>query len=188
MTDVTDKKRSSSRRWKRKVLFSTLVKAAGISRWTAYRWRQEDPEFASRWDQALENAVDVVENPLYQKAVSGDTICMIFYLKAHRPKYRDRLSVNVEQLHSEIEDRMAQLAEKCLLDKLSGSPKPQPYPLVRVRESRGSVLASYLNASVLIALPCPRLIATSDAKLSISQRRHLNPHSCERQLQRQRQN
>jgi len=43
------------------------AKAAGISRWTAYRWRQEDPEFDSRWDQALENAVDVVESVLYQK-------------------------------------------------------------------------------------------------------------------------
>jgi hypothetical protein len=37
------------------------AKAAGISRWTAYRWRQEDPEFDSRWDEALENAVDVVD-------------------------------------------------------------------------------------------------------------------------------
>jgi hypothetical protein len=40
------------------------AKAAGISRWTAYRWRKEDPAFDSRWDQALENAVDVVENSL----------------------------------------------------------------------------------------------------------------------------
>ena len=63
------------------------AKAAGISRLTAYRWRKEDLDFADQWDEALENAVDVVENSLYQKAVSGDTICMIFYLKAHRPIY-----------------------------------------------------------------------------------------------------
>jgi hypothetical protein len=87
------------------------AKAAGISRWTAYRWRQEDPEFASQWDEALENAVDVVENSLYQKAVSGDTICMIFYLKAHRPKYRDRLNIDIEQVRGEIEERLAQLGE-----------------------------------------------------------------------------
>jgi hypothetical protein len=87
------------------------AKAAGISRWTAYRWRQEDPEFDSHWDQALENAVDVVENSLYQKAVSGDTICMIFYLKAHRPIYRDRLNIDIEQVRGEIEERIAQLGE-----------------------------------------------------------------------------
>ena len=84
------------------------AKAAGVSRWTAYRWRQEDPEFDSRWDEALENAVDVVENALYQKAVSGDTICMIFYLKAHRPIYRDRLNIDIEQVRGEIEERIAQ--------------------------------------------------------------------------------
>ena len=85
------------------------AKAAGISRWTAYRWRQEDPDFDSRWDEALENAVDVVENSLYQKAVNGDTICMIFYLKAHRPIYRDRLNIGLKQVQSDIEERMARL-------------------------------------------------------------------------------
>ena len=37
------------------------AKAAGVSRWTAYRWRQEDLEFADQWDEAIENAVDAVE-------------------------------------------------------------------------------------------------------------------------------
>lgn len=87
------------------------AKAAGVSRWTAYRWRHEDLEFAFEWDQALENAVDVVENSLYQKAVSGDVICMIFYLKAHRPIYRDRLNIDIEQVRGEIEERIAQFRE-----------------------------------------------------------------------------
>ena len=82
-------------------------KAAGISRQTAYRWHRDDLEFADQWDEALENAVDVVENSLYQKAASGDTICMIFYLKAHRPIYRDRLNIDIQQLKGEIEERAA---------------------------------------------------------------------------------
>jgi hypothetical protein len=45
---------------------------------------------------------------IYQKAVNGDTICLIFYLKAHRPKYRDRLNIDIEQVRGEIEERMAQ--------------------------------------------------------------------------------
>jgi hypothetical protein len=87
------------------------AQAAGISRQTAYRWRQEDLEFAEAWYEANEQAVDAVESVLYQKALGGDTICMIFYLKAHRPQYRDRLNVDVKQLNSEIEERMAQLRE-----------------------------------------------------------------------------
>src|SRR5215217_6019670 len=86
------------------------AQAAGVSRNTAYRWRQEDLEFADQWDEAHENAVDAVESSLYQKAVSGDTICMIFYFKAHRPIYRDRLNIDIKQVQSEIEERMAQLA------------------------------------------------------------------------------
>ena len=85
------------------------AQAAGISRWTAYRWRQDDREFASDWDEAMDTAVDAVESVLYQKALAGDTISMIFYLKAHRPQYRDRLNIDIKQLHSEIEEAIDQL-------------------------------------------------------------------------------
>ena len=88
---------------------SHAAQAAGVSRNTVYRWRDEDPEFAILWDEAHEQAVDSVESVLFQKALSGDTICMIFYLKAHRPIYRDRLNIDIQQLKSEIEEKMAQL-------------------------------------------------------------------------------
>jgi hypothetical protein len=48
---------------------------------TAYRWRESDREFAAGWDEAMDTAVDAVESVLYKKALSGDTIAMIFYLK-----------------------------------------------------------------------------------------------------------
>jgi phage terminase small subunit len=85
------------------------AQAAGISRQTAYRWHREDPEFAEQWDEARENAIDVVESTMYQQAVGGNTIAAIFYLKAHRPVYRDRLNIDIEQVRGEIEERMAQL-------------------------------------------------------------------------------
>ena len=87
------------------------AQAAGVSRQTAYRWRHQDLEFALLWDEAHETAVDAVESVLYQKALSGDTIAMIFYLKAQRPIYRDRLNIDVKQLNSEIEERLAQFRE-----------------------------------------------------------------------------
>lgn len=84
------------------------AQAAGVSRQTAYRWRHEDPEFADQWDEAHENAVDAVESTIYQQAIGGNTLAGIFYLKAHRPIYRDRLNINVEQVQSEIEERIGQ--------------------------------------------------------------------------------
>jgi 20S proteasome alpha/beta subunit len=91
---------------------SHAAQAAGVSRMTAYRWRESDREFASQWDEAMETAVDAVENALYQKAVSGDTVPMIFYLKAHRPIYRDRVTINIAQVQSEVEERLAQLQQR----------------------------------------------------------------------------
>jgi len=85
------------------------AQAAGISRQTAYRWHREDPDFADQWDEAIENAVDAEESTIYQQAVGGNTLAGIFYLKAHRPIYRDRLNIDIEQVNSEIKERMAQL-------------------------------------------------------------------------------
>ena len=85
------------------------AQAAGVSRQTAYRWREDDPEFADLWYEAIENAVDAVENVVYQRALGGDTISAIFYLKAQRPKFRDRLNINVEQVQSDIDEIMERL-------------------------------------------------------------------------------
>ena len=104
---------------------SHAAQAAGVSRNTAYRWRHEDLEFACLWDEAHENAVDAVESSLYQKAVSGDTIAMIFYLKAHRPIYRDRLNIDIKQIQSEIEEKLAQLQAGPELLARGNFPLPQ---------------------------------------------------------------
>ena len=88
---------------------SHAAQAAGVSRITAYRWREADREFAACWDEAHENGVDVVESVLFQTALSGNIVAIIFYLKAHRSIQRDKLNIDVKQLHSEIEERMARL-------------------------------------------------------------------------------
>ena len=86
---------------------SHAARAAGVSRWTVYRWRTDDEAFRDAWDYAFEDAIDAVESTLYQSALAGNTVAAIFYLKAHRPMFRDRLNINVRQLHSEIEEALA---------------------------------------------------------------------------------
>jgi hypothetical protein len=88
------------------------AQAAGVSRNTAYRWRQEDHEFACLWDEANENAVDAVESVLYQSALGGNIVAIIFYLKAHRSIYRDKLNIDLKQVQSEIEEKIAQLRQR----------------------------------------------------------------------------
>lgn len=88
--------------------------AAGVVRQTPYKWRAEDPEFAERWDTALENATDALEAEALRRAVDGTEkpvyqggICvgyvreysdplMLQMLKANRPdKHRDKSSVEL---------------------------------------------------------------------------------------------
>ena len=83
-------------------------KAVGISRPTAYEWREEIPEFAEAWARAMRTGLTVLEDEMHRRAIDGtaepvfhqgeqcgtvqkysDTLA-IFLAKAHDPeKYRD---------------------------------------------------------------------------------------------------
>ena len=64
--------------------------AAGVRRTDAYKARDKDKKFASEWDEALQDALDILEAEMMKRAKSGSDTLMIFLMKAHRPeKYRD---------------------------------------------------------------------------------------------------
>lgn len=83
--------------------------SVGVGRNTPYVWKSQDPEFAKKWDQALEEATDKLEEEARRRALLGvdepvyqsgrlvghvkkysDTL-LIFLLKGQNPqKYRDR--------------------------------------------------------------------------------------------------
>lgn len=84
-------------------------KAVGIARITAYKWRDDIPEFKEAWDKALKIGISALEDEAHRRAFEGteepvhylgkrvDTIrkysdtLAIFLLKAHAPdKYADR--------------------------------------------------------------------------------------------------
>lgn len=85
-----------------------------LSRRTVYDWLEEDESFAKLFDEALEEAIDALEEEARKRAVDGvlkpvyqggrkvgvvceksDTL-LLAMLKARRPKfYRDRVDANV---------------------------------------------------------------------------------------------
>ena len=79
---------------------------ARISRKTAYNWMDADLAFAQAVEDSKEDCYDQVETSVFRKAIAGDTISSIFYLKAHRPKFRDRLQVDIDQVDNEIRARL----------------------------------------------------------------------------------
>lgn len=76
---------------------SEAARAAGISRRSAYEWRDADPDFRRDWDAAEQEAVDKLEKVAWQRATADNSDRMLeILLKAHRPeKYVDRVRQEV---------------------------------------------------------------------------------------------
>lgn len=93
---------------------TTSAEAVGITRKTAYQWRNQDSDFAEAWDDAEQQSHDLLEAEAFRRAYEGvddfkvgpngqfvemkrysDTLT-IFLLKARRPeKYRDNATLQV---------------------------------------------------------------------------------------------
>lgn len=95
---------------------ATITHAArtvGAGRSTVYEWRDEDPEFARRWDEAYAEGADTIEQEAFRRAVQGiegrpvtfrgqvvaemteysDTL-LLALLKARKPnEYRERVDL-----------------------------------------------------------------------------------------------
>lgn len=88
--------------------------AVDVTRMTAYRWRQDDPDFAKAWDEAKAIGMDALEDEAIRRAYEGidkpivfqgvitDTVkeysdtLTIFLLKGGKPdKYRDNSKVEL---------------------------------------------------------------------------------------------
>lgn len=111
-THATEKKNEFLEVLRTNGIVQHACEIAKIHKATVYRWRESDPEFRAAWDLALDDAVDKVEHSLYDQAVSRkNVVATIFYLKGNRAKYRDRLSVDVNAVQGEIEQRLSALGD-----------------------------------------------------------------------------
>lgn len=84
---------------------------ADISRQLAYQWRALYPDFRLRWDDAKSDANDKVKSSLFNMATSEkNVVATIYWLKNNCPEYKDRITVDVQAIQGEIEDRLSELA------------------------------------------------------------------------------
>lgn len=47
------------------------AKAAGVGRWTPYKWRRADTAFKARWDAAIATSLSVLEREATRRALEG---------------------------------------------------------------------------------------------------------------------
>jgi hypothetical protein len=101
---------------KRKVLEGVRFKGsiyhaaqyAGCARGSIYRWIDSDPLFAEAIADATEDRDDRMETSVYERAFNDNLLAM-FWLKAHRPKFRDKMQIDLQAITDEIKQRMEQL-------------------------------------------------------------------------------
>jgi hypothetical protein len=84
------------------------AQVAGIARSTAYKWMDSDDEFARAVADATEDRDDRMETSVYERAFSDNLLAM-FWLKAHRHKFRDKVTIDIQAVDEEIKRRLDSL-------------------------------------------------------------------------------
>jgi hypothetical protein len=90
------------------------AQAAGISRKTAYAYMHSDPAFAQALADCQEDVVDVMETSVYERALGRnghkpDTLLTMFWLKAKRPQFRDKLAIDIPTIQNQVKEFMSEL-------------------------------------------------------------------------------
>jgi hypothetical protein len=106
---------------------------AGVGRTTVYRWLEQDPVFAQAVADATEDAGDKMETSVYERAFSDNLLAM-FWLKAHRHKFRDKTTIDVTVVQGEIEQRMERLGLRQLPAESPESLQSLPQPVNQQKE------------------------------------------------------
>lgn len=76
---------------------SLAARGSGVSRATVYNYRKSSAQFAARWDEALDEGLELLEAEAWSRARKQSDTLLIFLLKANRPdKYQDRFKIAMD--------------------------------------------------------------------------------------------
>lgn len=97
-----------------------VMEKLSISRSSYYRWRQEDPEFAKACDEALEEGCglvnDLAESQLMAAIRDGNLTGVIFWLRSHHDKYKNKVEVNasIKNVSEQLTPEQQAIVEQAL--------------------------------------------------------------------------
>lgn len=117
---------------------TSAAKATGVCRRTVFNWRTRSPEFAAQVEEARHQVLGAIEVTLYQRALKGDTACLIFLAKA-RLGWTDRPTPEDTDLREQIE------AMRGAIEELDGDTQSALLAAYKARR-RPSLLAAAEDA------------------------------------------
>lgn len=91
----------------------------GISRWTFYRWKKEDAEFAKKVDEALLDGRllvnDLAESQLIGAVKDRNFGAIMYWLKHHHPSYKTKIQIEGElEIIEEMDSEQKELVLRAL--------------------------------------------------------------------------
>lgn len=115
-SETVGKKRRVVEGYRLKASIFHAAQYARCARASIYRWLESDPTFAEAMAGAHEDAADIMESSTYEEALGskdkpGNALLKMFWLKAHRPKFRDKVSVDVSEVQERIGTMLSRLEE-----------------------------------------------------------------------------
>ena len=122
---TVERKRAFIQAYHRKSTVTHAAYSTGVSRKTVYNWIDSDADFAEALEDAKVDTKEVLESSVYERAFK-DSILAMFWLKAHDSKYRDRLTVDVEQVDAEIRSRLKTVTSSGDSNDKAAIPPPAP--------------------------------------------------------------
>jgi hypothetical protein len=82
---------------KKTPIIQLACEKTGVARATFYRWKNEDPEFAAKAEEAINEGAslvnDVAESQLMSAIRERNLTAIIFWLKHHHPNYATKVEV-----------------------------------------------------------------------------------------------
>lgn len=84
----------------------------GIGKTTIYEWMKKSPNIANALKIGREQADNIIENALFNKAKGGDVTAMIFWLKNRRSdRWREKREVAGTLVNINYEDKLKEIQD-----------------------------------------------------------------------------
>ena len=105
---------------KKTPIIQLACEKTSVARATFYRWKNEDPEFAAKAEEAITEGAslvnDVAESQLMSAIRERNLTAIIFWLKHHHKSYKTRIEVDakLQTIQQELTPEQTEVVSRAL--------------------------------------------------------------------------